>query len=317
MKVSRDNLPCGKTFPVYCVEHAPVAGADGTGLYGECGKAEWYFRFSYRNSFTNGAGSAAIYAWVFLAESEDLVELIIDERDGLTDGVDEYYKHVSRSVFSQAKFVRNALPDAIRSWREMRAEADETAVLLPLEDRITIVNAKFVNDKGVQVAFDIAVDCKVVGSTLEWLDDDLNLVSSGSHLDANSDYRHAVADGLGDWRRYEEVSTDAECGVLGDIAEVVHDKLVDAVKARKEALLPELEDWWAISRYNGEAIYGWGSEAQAGDYCTLLDKREDREIDCYTWKPVSLADAVSLVHNREGFDLLDGTAALKAEMEAA
>lgn len=117
MKVSNDNLPCGKTFPVHCVEHAPVEGADGIGRYGENGKAEWYFRFSY------GKGSAAVYAWVWLAESDDIVELIIDERDGLNGTLDEYYTRIARHLFSQAKFVRDQLPDAIASYRAMRAEA--------------------------------------------------------------------------------------------------------------------------------------------------------------------------------------------------
>jgi len=104
----------------------------------------------------------------------------------------------------------------------------------PLTERISIVNAKLVDDEdGRHIAFDIAVDGTVVHSTLEWLDPDLDLVREGRHLDANSGYRDAVADGLGDWRRYEEVSTDAKCGVLGDIAEVVYDKLGAALAVLK------------------------------------------------------------------------------------
>lgn len=110
---------------------------------------------------------------------------------------------------------------------------DQSRRAAPLTDRISIVNAEFVDDDGVHVAFDIAVDGKIVHSTLEWLDGDLNLVREGCHLETDSGYRDAVADGLGDWRRYEEVSTDAKCGVLGDIAEVVYDKLVDALAELK------------------------------------------------------------------------------------
>ena len=117
MKVTKDNLPCGRTCPVYCVENAPVEGADGVGQYGENGKAEWYFRFSYGNY------GAMVYAWVFLAECDDIVELIIDERDYLDECVAQFYAELAKSLFSQAKFVRSELPDAIRAYRERIAEA--------------------------------------------------------------------------------------------------------------------------------------------------------------------------------------------------
>lgn len=117
MKVTKENLPGVANFPVYCVEGGPVEGADGVGECGENGKAEWFFRFSYSNR------SAAVYAWVFLAESEDHVELVVDESDGLTDGVARYYENIAKNVFLQAKFVREQLPDAIRSYRERMAEA--------------------------------------------------------------------------------------------------------------------------------------------------------------------------------------------------
>lgn len=117
MKVTKENLPGVANFPVYCVEGGPVEGADGVGECGENGKAEWFFRFSYSN------GSAAVYAWVFLAESEDYVELVVHENDGLTDGVARYYENIAKNFLLQAKFVREQLPDAIRSYRERMAKA--------------------------------------------------------------------------------------------------------------------------------------------------------------------------------------------------
>lgn len=106
-----------------------------------------------------------------------------------------------------------------------------------LAERISIVNAKFLNEDGPHVAFDIAVDGKVVYSTLEWLDVSLDLVSSDDHLSANTEFRGVIADALGEDREhYEEVSLDARSGVLGDIAEVVQDKLADAVADLREEL---------------------------------------------------------------------------------
>lgn len=190
--------------------------------------------------------------------------------------------------------------------------------LPPLTDRVSIVNANFVDDDGVHVAFDIAVDGKIVHSTLEWLDGDLNLVREGCHLETDSGYRDAVADGLGDWQIYEDVSTDAKCGVLGDIAEVVHAKLIAAHADLKASMLPALEDWWYIAKpHDGDGMYAWGSEAHAAAYCDLLDKRAEDEFGLYFHKPVSLVEALTLLRNKEGFPLEDALAELKAAEEAA
>lgn len=190
--------------------------------------------------------------------------------------------------------------------------------LTPLWGRISIVNAKFAADDGVHVAFDIAVDGRVVNSTLEWLDDDLDLVGDDQHLSANPGYRQAIANALGDKEHYDEVS-DGRYGVLGDIADVVAEKLGDAVEALQAVQIEELSNWWSIAKPSalGNAVYGWGSEAKTRAYCALLDERENLSVNCYIWEPVSLSDAVSIVSRKEGFDLLDGLAALKEELEAA
>ncbi|MEW9616941.1 hypothetical protein AB3G45_24345 [Shinella sp. S4-D37] len=193
-------------------------------------------------------------------------------------------------------------------------------VLAPLAERISIVNAKFVADDGVHIAFDVALDGKVVCSTLEWLDGDLNLVREECHIDANPDHESAVARALGDDAdEYDERSEDCRRGLLGDIHDIVWRKLVDAHAALKASMLPELEDWWYIATPHaiGDGMYAWGSEAQAAAYCDLLDKRKNDEFGLYFHKPVSLVEALTLLRNKEGFDLDDAIAELKAAEEAA
>lgn len=58
----------------------------------------------------------------------------------------------------------------------------------PLE-RILILNARFVEEVDMprHVAFDVAVDRKIIGNSLEWLDDNLDLVREDCHLDINPD----------------------------------------------------------------------------------------------------------------------------------
>ncbi|QOD63840.1 hypothetical protein HGK82_00785 [Ochrobactrum sp. MT180101] len=67
-----------------------------------------------------------------------------------------------------------------------------------ITNRISIVNAKFVEetDLPLHVAFDVAVDGEIVGSTLEWLDEDRDLVRNDSHLDVNPDVLKTVSDRL-------------------------------------------------------------------------------------------------------------------------
>ncbi|QCL83359.1 hypothetical protein CFBP5875_01455 [Agrobacterium pusense] len=68
-----------------------------------------------------------------------------------------------------------------------------------ISNRLSIVNAKFVeasDDLARHVAFDVAVDGEIVGSTLEWLDEDHDLVRDDCHLDINPDVLKTVADRL-------------------------------------------------------------------------------------------------------------------------
>lgn len=188
-------------------------------------------------------------------------------------------------------------------------------VLPPLEERISIIGAEFVADDGVHIAFDIAIDGKIVHSTLEWLDGDLDLVRNECHLDANRDHESAVARALGDDAdEYDERSEDCKRGLLGDIHDIVWRKLVDAHADLKASMLPELEDWWYIATPHaiGDGMYAWGSEAQAAAYCDLLDKRKDDEFGLYFHKPVSLVEALTLLRIKEGFPLEDAIAELKA-----
>ncbi len=99
---------------------------------------------------------------------------------------------------------------------------DEVA---PLSKRISVVNEKIVDDEGMQVLFDIAVDDEIVYSTLEWLDEDLDIVRQDAHLDCNKEYRGAIWTALGD-------SADRS-GDIDDVEGVVHDKLVEALAALK------------------------------------------------------------------------------------
>ncbi|MGJ7040874.1 hypothetical protein J2Y63_004142 [Shinella sp. BE166] len=193
--------------------------------------------------------------------------------------------------------------------------------LVALADRISVINAKFVNSSDVQIAFDIAVDGNVVHGSLEWLTDDLELCHEDAHLDINSEFRHDIAAALGeaDVAIYREASLDARSGVLGDIAEIVHDKLVAAHAELKDEMLPELEDWWYIAKpsASGDGIYGFGSEREAAEYSALLNERDDREYDCWAKSEVKLAEALSVVDKKQGFVLEEGLAELKDQIAEA
>lgn len=67
-----------------------------------------------------------------------------------------------------------------------------------LTNRIKIVNARFAEemDMPLHVAFDVAVDGEIVGSTLEWLDEDDDLVRIDNNLDVNTDILRAVSERL-------------------------------------------------------------------------------------------------------------------------
>jgi hypothetical protein len=107
-------------------------------------------------------------------------------------------------------------------------DGTQVELLAPLWERIEIVNAAVVLDENPHVAFDIAVDGTVVYSTLEWLDADLRLVIEDCHLDVNSEYRGEIAARFSEAERdfYDEASDDARSGILGDIADMVWEKLV-------------------------------------------------------------------------------------------
>lgn len=94
-----------------------------------------------------------------------------------------------------------------------------------IENRIAITDAKFVEDDSNHVAFAIAVDGVVVHRTLEWIDEDGDLVSNDSHLiNGDSALNEAVTDALND----DEIEVD-------EILEAVFGKLLDAVEELKEA----------------------------------------------------------------------------------
>lgn len=297
MKVLKDKLP-NTDLDVYRVENAPFDGADG-------GNSEWYFRFRY------ASGSTHIHAWTCLAGHHDAVELIVDERDGLQGRIADYFERISKSVFSQAKFVRTQLPYAVREYRRA-AERVVSQELPPLADRISIVNAAFVNDKAIHILFDIAVDGEIVDRTLEWLDDDLDLLRQDCNLDVNCDYRDRVANALGaDRGHYDDISDDARSGVLGDIKDAVHNRLVATHAALKSKQVEEmgLEDWWHITPSSGDGLYGYGSAAEAHEYAERLDEQDGREFDCHLASPVSIATAFGVHHY--GFVLSEALSALR------
>jgi hypothetical protein len=94
-----------------------------------------------------------------------------------------------------------------------------------IETRIEITDAKFVEDDNNSVAFAIAVDGVVVHETLEWIDEDRDLVSNDSHLiDGDKRWKKAVSQALND----DEIGED-------EIFDTVFDKLRDAVEELKEA----------------------------------------------------------------------------------
>lgn len=116
-------------------------------------------------------------------------------------------------------------------------DGTKVELLVPLWERIEIVNAAVVIDENPHVAFDITVDGNVVHDTLEWLDADLRgLVTEDGHLDVNSDYLDAVETALGDdGELYDQASDDARSGVLGDIAYIVQEKLVAFVRELRKS----------------------------------------------------------------------------------
>lgn len=56
-------------------------------------------------------------------------------------------------------------------------------------ERILILNARLIEEVDMprHIAFDVAVDRKIIGSSLEWLDDSRDLVREDCHLDINPD----------------------------------------------------------------------------------------------------------------------------------
>ncbi|MBY5755877.1 hypothetical protein [Rhizobium leguminosarum] len=92
-----------------------------------------------------------------------------------------------------------------------------------LKNRISIVNARIDAEIDVppHVAFDVAVDGKTIGSSLEWLDLDHDVVRNDCHLDINRDVLETVAN-----RLHEDYC---------DVYAVVLQLLEDAVKDLKEA----------------------------------------------------------------------------------
>jgi hypothetical protein len=94
-----------------------------------------------------------------------------------------------------------------------------------VENRIEITDAKFVEDDSNHIAFAIAVDGVVVHRTLEWIDEDRDLVSKDSHLiNSDSDLKKAVTKALNE----DEIEVD-------EILEAVFGKLLEAVEELKEA----------------------------------------------------------------------------------
>lgn len=73
-----------------------------------------------------------------------------------------------------------------------------TTETVAISNRISIVNARFAEESDTprHVAFDVAVDGEIVGSTLEWLDEDYDLVRDDCHLDINPDVLRTAADRL-------------------------------------------------------------------------------------------------------------------------
>ncbi|MET4687672.1 hypothetical protein [Sinorhizobium fredii] len=92
-----------------------------------------------------------------------------------------------------------------------------------LKNRISIVNARIDAEIDVppHVAFDVAVDGETIGSTLEWLDEDRDLVRNDFHLDINRDVLKTVSNRL-----------DED---FGEVYAVVLELLEAAVEELKEA----------------------------------------------------------------------------------
>ncbi|MBB3314612.1 hypothetical protein FHT77_000454 [Rhizobium sp. BK181] len=67
-----------------------------------------------------------------------------------------------------------------------------------IANRLGIVNAKFAEDDDMpfHVAFEVSVDGEIIGGTLEWLDEDHDLVRNDCHLDINPDVLRTAADRL-------------------------------------------------------------------------------------------------------------------------
>lgn len=84
-----------------------------------------------------------------------------------------------------------------------------TAITAALEDRISLANVSLgAEDNGESstacIHFDLIVDGKTVGSSLEWLDEDGDLVREDRHLHVNRDTLYAARDVLDD----DEIDAD-------------------------------------------------------------------------------------------------------------
>ncbi|MDX0534380.1 hypothetical protein GOC55_13055 [Sinorhizobium medicae] len=101
-----------------------------------------------------------------------------------------YVKDAGYASIEQAAGVLEKTVDEFMDGMEIEAS---------ISNRLSIVNAKFVeasDDLPRHVAFDVAVDGEIVGSTLEWLDEDHDLVRDDCHLDINPDVLKTAADRL-------------------------------------------------------------------------------------------------------------------------
>lgn len=126
MKVALKNHAgfCGTA--TYTVTQAKVAGAEEG--------CEWSFNFSYAD------GQANVYAWVVVDGTGEEVELVIAEDDNIThEGVVRFWEVLSKNVFKQAAFVRNALPDAILAWWKTPTAMQICAERITIENLVCII----------------------------------------------------------------------------------------------------------------------------------------------------------------------------------
>lgn len=166
------------------------------------------------------------------SRTQDFVISANGEVFGVYQGVDAnaaFVAYVRDAGYDSVESAADALDKSVKEF----TSGTKVELLNPLSERVSIVRATFGTDIGSNdprpyVAFSVAVDGVVVHDTLEWLDEDRDLVSDDAHLDVGDKVWGSV---IARAAHIEGMDLD---DLEDEVYDVVHEKLREAVAELKE-----------------------------------------------------------------------------------